>query len=504
MPIEFTSPQAIWVWFFFVIILILLAVISAICFTEFALAINYIKAKRKEKRGPESKPIPLDHYPFVTIQLPIFNERYVAERVIRSAIAIDYPKDRYQVQVLDDSTDDTVELSRAVVEEIKLEGYDIELLHRTDRSGFKAGALRDAMPSCKGDFVAIFDADFLIPASFLNETLPYFRDKEIGMVQTRWGHINERFSLLTRIQSFFIDLHFSVQHTGRNSKGLFINFNGTAGVWRKTCIADAGGWTPDTLTEDLDLSYRAQLKGWKFKYHEGMASPSELPAHMSGIKSQQFRWIKGGTQVGMKLFKPLGTSNASLKQKWFGYMHIFAGTTYIFSFALFMLSVPLVWFFKCTFLGNFAPYMSIFLLCSLAVMFAGGVSFFSVHHDVDYKASTFGWRFMMFLFFTMGLSLNNTIAIIEGFSGKESDFIRTPKFNLSGVGVTGQWSGLSYIKRKFDAQVLVEFLLILYFALGVGMAIYYQFYGLIGLHAMLVIGYSMIVFYSIKHSYLLR
>jgi len=391
MPLELTTPQTIWVWIFFGVLLLVLVVVSAICFTEFALAINYIKAKKKEKRYPQDRPSPLRSYPMVTIQLPIFNERYVAERVIRSAAEIDYPKDRLQIQVLDDSTDDTVEISGMVVEELKASGFDIELLHRTDRSGFKAGALRDAMSACKGEFVAIFDADFLLPTNFLQETLPYFREEEIGMVQTRWGHLNEKFSLLTRIQSFFIDLHFSVQHTGRNSKGLFINFNGTAGIWRKICIADSGGWTPDTLTEDLDLSYRAQLNGWKFKYHEGMASPSELPAHMSGIKSQQFRWIKGGTQVGIKLFKPLAKSDASLKQKWFGYMHIFAGTTYIFSFVLFLLSVPLVWFFKWTFLGTFAPYMSIFMLSSLAVMFAGGVSFFSVNHDVEYKASTFGW-----------------------------------------------------------------------------------------------------------------
>ncbi len=285
--VEFTNLYIFWPWLYFGIILIILTIIMAFCFTEFALGVNYIKAKRLAKKNPIEITPPLHQFPLVTIQLPIFNEKYVAERVIRSAITIDYPKDKLQFQVLDDSTDETVEISRKIVHELKEEGYDITLLHRTDRQGFKAGALRDAMPDCKGEFVAIFDADFVVQPDFLKDTLPYLIEQDnLGMVQTRWGHLNEKYSLLTRIQSFFIDLHFSVQHTGRNAYGYFINFNGTAGIWRKICVEEAGGWTPDTLTEDLDLSYRAQLKGWKFKYKEGVTSPAELPAHMAGIKSQ--------------------------------------------------------------------------------------------------------------------------------------------------------------------------------------------------------------------------
>ena len=493
----------VWPWYILAALLFILLIVLIFCLTEFALAINYINAKKKQKNGKNPpEPKPLSEYPFVTLQLPIFNEKYVTERVIRSAAAIKYPIDKLQIQVLDDSTDETVEISKKVVKELKAEGYDIQLLHRTDRQGFKAGALRDAMPECRGEFVAIFDADFIVPEKFLHDTIPYFEHDKIGMVQTRWGHLNEKYSILTKIQSFFIDLHFSVQHTGRNSYGYFINFNGTAGVWRKTCIADAGGWTPDTLTEDLDLSYRAQLKGWIFKYREGIASPSELPAHMAGIKSQQFRWIKGGAQVGKKLFFPLAKSNATFKQKWFGYMHIFSGCTYIFSFALFLLSVPLVYIFKCTFLHQFVPYMSIFMLSTLAIMFATGVSFFNTKHDVDLKVTTFGWRFTMFLVFTMGLSFNNTIAIVEGFSGKKSDFIRTPKFNLSESSISGgnQFAGFSYLSKGFEPQVIIEFLLLLYFIAGIVIGIYYDFYHLVPLHIMLVIGYSMIVYYSVKHS----
>ncbi len=503
---ETVAHNVIWPWYFLGVLLFILLIVLVFCITEFALAINYIKAKKKDQKNGHSNSSspPLTEYPMVTLQLPIFNEKYVTERVIRSAAEINYPKDKLQIQVLDDSTDETVEISKKVVQELSEKGFDIQLLHRIDRQGFKAGALRDAMPTCKGEFVAIFDADFIVPKDFLHDTLSFFEDEKIGMVQTRWGHLNEKFSILTKIQSFFIDLHFSVQHTGRNSFGYFINFNGTAGIWRKTCIRDAGGWTPDTLTEDLDLSYRAQLKGWKFKYREGIASPSELPAHMAGIKSQQFRWIKGGAQVGKKLFFPLAKSNATLKQKWFGYMHIFSGCTYIFSFALFMLSVPLVYVFKSTFLGQFVPYMSVFALSTFAIMFATGVSFFNTKHDIDLKVTTFGWRFTMFLVFTMGLSFNNTIAIIEGFSGKKSDFIRTPKFNLSESSSGNQWAGFSYLSRGFEPQVFIEFLLLLYFIAGIFIGIHYNFYHLVPLHIMLVFGYAMIVYYSVKHSLLFR
>ncbi len=487
-------------WIYFAVILFILVVVMVFCFTEFALGINYIQAKKRLKGGAEMVPAIFHDLPLVTIQIPIYNEKYVAERAIRSCYDIVYPKEKLQIQILDDSTDETLHISNTIAAEMLAAGYNITVLHRKNRDGFKAGALRDAMCSVTGDFIAIFDADFLIPAGFLQDTLPYFTDEKIGMVQTRWGHLNESFSLLTKIQSFFIDLHFSVQHTGRNAFGYFINFNGTAGIWRKTCILDAGGWTPDTLTEDLDLSYRAQMKNWKFKYREGTPSLSELPSHMSGIKSQQFRWIKGGTQVGLKLFSELWHSNATFKQKWFGFAHIFSGMTYIFSFALFILSVPLVVVFKTTAIGQYVPYLSIFMFSTLAIMFVGGVSFFHTKHDIEYKSLTFIWRFMMFLFFTMGLSFNNTIAIIEGLSGKKSDFIRTPKFNILGKNGAKNWSNFAYLSNGLNGQIIVEMLLLLYFTFGIAMGIYFQFYHLVPLHIMLVFGYGMIVYYSVKHA----
>lgn len=487
-------------WIFFGVILLILLVIMALSFTEFVLAINYLKTRKKTKNKAEVVPKIFEKLPKVTIQIPIYNEKYVVERAIRSVADVNYPKALLQVQILDDSTDETVEISKSVAEEMQREGFDIELIHRTNRAGFKAGALRDAMPKVTGEFIAIFDADFLVPSDFLMDTLPFFKDEKIGMVQTRWSHLNEKFSILTKIQSFFLDLHFTVEHTGRNAYGYFINFNGTAGIWRKSCIIDAGGWTPDTLTEDLDLSYRAQMKDWKFKYREEITSPAELPAHMSGIKSQQFRWIKGGVQVGKKLFLEFGRSSATFKQKWFGFAHIFAGMTYIFSFVLFLMSVPLIFIFKNTVIGEFVPILTVFMLSTLALMFVGWISFLSTQQNTGNKAVTFIWRFTMFLFFTMGLSFNNTIAILEGLTGKKSDFIRTPKFNLSAQSTGNQWSSFTYIRRGFDAQILIEILLLLYFVFGIVVGIHCEFYHLIPLHLMLVVGYFMIVFYSIKHS----
>ncbi|MFN3780844.1 MAG: cellulose synthase family protein, partial [Candidatus Kapaibacteriota bacterium] len=228
--------------------------------------------------------------PLVTIQLPIFNELYVVERLIRNVCNIRYPKEKMEIQVLDDSTDETQELAKKLVEEYKAKGFDIHYLHRPNREGFKAGALRYGLERAKGEFIAIFDADFIPAEDFLEKTIPYFQNPQVGMVQTRWGHINEDYSFLTRALALSLDGHFVIEQQARNRAGFFINFNGTAGIWRKDTIIDAGNWQPDTLTEDLDLSYRAQLKGWKFVFLSDVVSPAELPADINALKTQQFRW----------------------------------------------------------------------------------------------------------------------------------------------------------------------------------------------------------------------
>ena len=265
------------------------------------LLFNYLTAQNKKNKAPKFDLSNPEEVPYVTIQLPVYNEMYVMERLLDNIAQIKYPEGKLEIQVLDDSTDYSLKLTAEKVKELRATGLDIKHITRTDRSGFKAGALKEGLKTAKGELIAIFDADFLPEEDWLMRTIPYFKDPEIGVVQTRWGHLNRNYSLLTKIQAFALDAHFTLEQVGRNSKGHFINFNGTAGVWRKTCILDAGNWEGDTLTEDLDLSYRAQLKKWKFKYLENVETPAELPVVISAARSQQFRWNKGGAENFRKM-----------------------------------------------------------------------------------------------------------------------------------------------------------------------------------------------------------
>jgi len=306
---------------------------------------NYLSARKKDKEADKkfdlSNP---DEVPFVTIQLPVYNEMYVMERLLDNIAEIDYPKDKLEIQVLDDSTDETVQSTYEHIQKIKQTGLDIQHIRRTDRSGFKAGALKEGLKIAKGEYIAIFDADFLPKKNWLKNTIPYFKDEEIGVVQTRWGHINRNYSILTRIQAFALDAHFTLEQVGRNSKGHFINFNGTAGIWRKTCILDAGNWEGDTLTEDLDLSYRAQLKNWKFKYLEDVETPAELPVVISAARSQQFRWNKGGAENFRKmLWRVIKSNNISTKTKVHGLLHLLNSTMFLSIFTVAILSIPMLY-----------------------------------------------------------------------------------------------------------------------------------------------------------------
>ena len=260
------------------------------------LLFNYLSAQKKEDNSPQFDLSKSEEVPFVTIQLPVFNEMYVMERLLDNIVKLKYPKEKLEIQVLDDSTDESVETTALQIKKLQEQGIDIQHICRTNRQGFKAGALKEGLKTTKGEIIAIFDADFLPEEDWLLKTVPYFKDEKIGVVQTRWGHINRNYSTLTKIQAFALDAHFTLEQVGRNSKGHFINFNGTAGLWRKECIYDAGNWEGDTLTEDLDLSYRAQLKKWEFKYLENVETPAELPVIISAARSQQFRWNKGGAE----------------------------------------------------------------------------------------------------------------------------------------------------------------------------------------------------------------
>jgi cellulose synthase/poly-beta-1,6-N-acetylglucosamine synthase-like glycosyltransferase len=300
----------------------------------------YVKSKGQEYVAPKLPEL----LPKVTIQLPIFNELYVVDRLIRKVAEIDYPSDLLDIQVLDDSTDETVEVIASLVKEIAALGIGIQHIRREDRVGFKAGALEYGLQSAKGEFVAIFDADFLPERDFLLKTIPYFDNPKIGMVQTKWEHLNKNFNLLTRLLAMALDAHFSIEQRGRNSNGDFMNFNGTAGVWRRVCIEDSGGWSSDTITEDLDLSYRAQLKGWKMKYLEEYASPAEIPAFLSAIRSQQYRWNKGGAEVARKNLKTIFKSDLPFHVKLHATFHLLNTGIFIFVFLSAIISVPLLYF----------------------------------------------------------------------------------------------------------------------------------------------------------------
>ncbi|MFT4660143.1 MAG: cellulose synthase/poly-beta-1,6-N-acetylglucosamine synthase-like glycosyltransferase [Patiriisocius sp.] len=439
-------------------------------------------------------------YPFVTIQLPVFNELYVVERLIDCVCNLDYPSNRMEIQVLDDSTDESFEIAAKKVQEWKDKGVDIVHVKRPERIGFKAGALAYGLKIAKGDFTAIFDADFIPNSDFLYRTMPHFSDPKVGLVQTKWEHLNEHYSMLTRLQAFGLDAHFSVEQKGRNAGNHFINFNGTAGVWRNDCIDDAGGWQSDTLTEDLDLSYRAQLKKWKFQYLEKTGAPAELPVAMNALKNQQYRWTKGAAECAVKnLPKVLKTKKLGLGTKIHAIFHLMNSFIFICILTTAVLSVPMIWVkYKHDDYALVFQLASIFLLSFFILAYFYWVSM--SHSKVNKKESfaQFLMLFPMFLSVSMGMSLHNAIAVIEGYIGRKTPFVRTPKFNLALSG--NSIKNNKYASHKIKPLTLVEFLLTIYFIGGIGLAFYTKDFGLVPFHLMLTIGFGFVTFFSIKHS----
>lgn len=302
---------------------------SALSALMFAYGANfYYLVYRSTNNGSKPSPFPLKDFPKVTVQLPIYNERYVARRLIDSVCQLEYPHSNLEIQVLDDSTDDTVQICKETVQDYVEKGISIAYIHRPQRTGFKAGALQEGLQTATGEFVAIFDADFIPPTDFLARSLPYFSTKEIGMVQTRWGHLNDEYSSLTQAQALSIDAHFAIEQKAKSYSELFMNFNGTAGVWRKQCIEESGGWSHDTLTEDLDLSYRAQLAGWRFVFDASTDVPAELPANMAAVKAQQHRWAKGSIQTARKLLPRILASRLPLRVKLESLVHLTSNAAY--------------------------------------------------------------------------------------------------------------------------------------------------------------------------------
>lgn len=463
---------------------------------QLSLIVNYLSAKKED---PKKEAINDQELPHVTVQLPVYNELYVIERLIECVCAFDYPKDKLEIQVLDDSNDESVQLIANKVEVFQLEGFDIQQVRRDDRSGFKAGALKFGTNICKGEFIAIFDADFLPEPDFLKKALPHFKSNKIGVVQTKWQYTNENYSFLTKVQAFGLNAHFSVEQVGRNFGGHFINFNGTAGIWRKKCILDAGDWQADTLTEDLDLSYRAQLKGWKFVYLENVGSPSELPVEINALKAQQFRWTKGAAEcVRKNLIKVLTSKSVNFKTKIHATFHLMNSSIFIAIILLSLLSLPIV---------LIKPLYSDFSwLLQLSTVFMISWFILALFYWVSYsnqkgsswsQLKSFSWKFPLFLSISMGLGLHNSIAVFEGYIGKKSPFVRTPKFNIQEK--SDKWEANKYNVKKIGFLTYLECAALFYFIYTLFITIEYQDFSMVPLLLFLIVGYGTVFFSSILH-----
>jgi cellulose synthase/poly-beta-1,6-N-acetylglucosamine synthase-like glycosyltransferase len=465
---------------------------------QLSLIITYLRTARRRREQVETQRQPnVENLPVVTIQLPVYNELYVAERLIDSIAKLNYPRHKLDIQVLDDSTDETVAIIARKVDEYKRLGLDIEHVRRPERKGFKAGALGYGLTFAKGEFIAIFDADFVPDPDFLLKTLPHFSDAKVAIVQTRWEHLNEDFSLMTQLQAFGLNAHFTVEQSGRYEGGYLANFNGTGGVWRKEAILDAGGWQSDTLTEDLDLSYRAQLRGWKFVYCESVGSPAELPVAMNALKSQQYRWMKGAAECARKLARRvLTTPGISLSMKVHAVYHLFSSATFILVLVLGVLSVPLIY------IRRMHPewetvftVINLFQVNLLILITFYGIPLWSLGEKNKLKLV---WYFPMYSSLMMGLSLHNTIAVVEGYVGRKTPFIRTPKFNVNVS--SDSWEANKYVSRKLNWLTLVEGALALYFLGGLALAFYVDDFRMFFLHIMLMVGFGMVFIYSLVHA----
>jgi cellulose synthase/poly-beta-1,6-N-acetylglucosamine synthase-like glycosyltransferase len=447
-------------------------------------------------RDKEPKPGPaLDPLPVVTIQLPLYNEMYVADRLIAAVCQIDYPRALLEIQVLDDSTDETRSIAELATRRFAAQGVDIKFYHRADRLGYKAGALEAGLKTARGEFIAIFDADFIPKPDFLMRLIAHFRDPQIGMVQARWGHINQDYSLLTKIQSILLDGHFVLEHGGRNRSGRFFNFNGTAGIWRRAAIDDAGGWQHDTLTEDLDLSYRAQLRGWRFVFVSNVIAPAEVPVEMNAFKSQQHRWAKGSIQTCRKLLPTILRAKVPLGVKAEAFFHLTANFNYPFMCVLSVLMFPAM-----VIRYNMGWYEM--LLIDVPLFFAATFSvcnFYMVcQREIhrDWLARVKDLPFLMSI--GIGLSINNTRAVIEALFNAQSEFNRTPKYRIEADG--DEWVGKKY-RQSVAVQPLIELALGLYFTATVFYALANQIYGTVPFLVLFQIGFLYTGLLSIVQQY---
>ncbi len=435
----------------------------------------------------------LGYTPHVTIQLPFFNEMYVIERLIKATCEIEYPLDKLEIQVLDDSTDETIGIVDKIVKEYKLRGFDIQHIHRIDRSGYKAGALKEGLKSAKGEFIAIFDADFIPRKNFLTIVLPFFKETNVGMVQTRWEHLNRGYSLITQILALSLDGHFVIEQQVRSKANYFINFNGTSGMWRKECIFDAGNWEADTLTEDLDLSYRAQLKGWKFKYLTDFTTPAEVPSEINSVKSQQFRWTKGAMETCKKILPRVWKSKYPLKLKILSTFHLTNNIVFPFILMACLLNVPIVLIKNGGQYDIYFTFMSVFVLAFIGSFILYLYSQKDVYED---------WRsrvllFPVFMAGSMGFAINNTKAVFEALINKKSEFVRTPKYLI--VDKKDTWRDKKYVHKKVSLSIILELLISIYSFAGVVISIITLQISAIPFQLMYSLGFGLVAYLSIKH-----
>ncbi len=454
----------------------------------------YVYLKNKHK-APKPLP-PLVTLPRVTIQLPIFNEMYVADRLIDAVCEMDYPRELLEIQVLDDSTDETSEIAELAARRHASRGFDIRYIHRVDRRGYKAGALEAGLKEATAPYVAIFDADFIPSRDFLIRTLPHFEsDPKIGMVQARWGHINQDYSLLTKIQAILLDAHFVLEHGGRNRAGCFFNFNGTAGVWRRAAIETSGGWQHDTLTEDLDLSYRAQLRGWRFVFLPDVVSPAEVPVEMNSFKSQQHRWAKGSIQTCIKLLPQILRSNQPLAVKAEAFFHLTANFNYLLMSLLSILMFPSMYV-------RYNMGWTEMILIDVPLFFAATASvanFYVLSQRELYSDWRQRIRYLPFLMsIGIGLCVNNTRAVLEAIFGKQSEFARTPKYGIERD--SDEWVGKKY-HQSVGVQPIIELALGLYFTGTVFYALANQIYGTLPFLMLFQVGFLYTGLLSIFQQY---
>jgi cellulose synthase/poly-beta-1,6-N-acetylglucosamine synthase-like glycosyltransferase len=417
-------------------------------------------------------------YPTVTVQVPVYNERYVITRLLAALDNLDYPSDKLDIQVLDDSTDDTSTLIDETATKMNKMCRSVTVIRRENRDGFKAGALQRGLPLCKGELIAIFDADFIPPSNFLKRMVGYFDDDSVGGVQGRWAHHNLRENALTRIQAFLLDSHFQLEQQGRNAAGYFLNFNGTAGIWRKQCIVECGGWNGDVLTEDLELSYRAQLKGWKFRYANDITVPAELPSDIEAFKSQQFRWAKGMAQTASKHLAVVCESNVDLLKKFHAFTHLLGSLSFVAVLGNIIMVVPILA--ARQLIPEFAGLSNLILLTGITLPLVSVYYFFGTSSTLSRQ--TF-WKYLpLFLMIYMALSVQNTIAVLEGLAGKSSPFIRTPKSRDTALKLN------QYIVRTWKRTNSAELFFILYLLAAVVLSIAWGDYFLLLFVAMALTG----------------